>query len=257
MGWLRPLSWHSKQSVGTGRTNAMSLFILAMLLGTLQWPAEKSFDTTVSPGSATVLAIREDNGDISLHAADTDHLSVHAKIHAHTLDALGEIVITAAVQGNQLKVGSTCPQTWRIFGYTNACEIDYDITYPKTLDVNVVDTNGDITIDGAAGNVVAHLTNGDVTVKHALRSLDLSSRHGDVSAELSPLWQGSSIVLASSMGDVTIAVPPGFDGYLDAKTHFGDVENRAALPSGSASARGVDVRLSSIFGDVIVRSTQP
>jgi DUF4097 and DUF4098 domain-containing protein YvlB len=219
------------------------------------WAATRSFDTTVSSGTATSIAVREDNGDIRLHAADTTQVTVHAVIHAHAQADLNRIIVSAGFSGNRINVGSTCPQTIRFLGYTDACEIDYDITYPRALDVDIADTNGDVNVDGAEGNVNAHLTNGDLTINGALRSLDLSSRHGDVEAKLTAGWRGQSITLASSMGDVTLTVPHEFHGYLKAKTRLGSIDNEADLPSSPVTG-AVAIYASTLFGDVVVKKSE-
>ena len=229
---------------------------LALLLGILfpgcdaRQSVARSLDTSMLAGSANALIIKNENGSIRLHANDSGRVTIHALLSTRAPGLLNEIAVKARVRDGEVIISATFPQQFA--DLVDACNIDYDISYPRGLAVSVSGKNGFVTVAGAAGDVSARLTNGGIAVENALSSLELSTRRGNVNATLSPKWQGHSISLSSSMGSVAILLPHDFHGYLNAKTRIGFLRNDSDLPVLPASGL-VPLNASTDLGDVIIK----
>lgn len=222
-----------------------------------EWQAQRTFDTKIAAAKSGSILVRGDNGDLHFIAADTDAIAIHIRIRTHdlgSLESLTSSVVTPHRSGNNFEFDARCGSGRWFFGYTNACEIDETITYPRDMGVSLEWVNGDINVQNPRGDVTAHLTNGDVIVNDASQSLVLSARHGDVVASLAPGWHGKSIALDVSEGDVVVKVPPKFDAYLDAGVRMGDISNRAGLPTNARNASSVAVHAHAVLGDVTIKN---
>jgi hypothetical protein len=237
--------------VAPGLISILLIFAAVVPAGADEWQYSRTFDQQIPAGSAMALALHGDNGDVRLIATSTNQVSVHAKIEARNQAAVSATNVTLQ-PGNRIDVDARCPQSNRLFGYTNACNVDITVTYPQGLRVTVDWVNGDVHTEDPHGDLTVHLTNGDVVVGGATRSVTLSTRHGDVEASLSNGWHGTTIDLAASEGDVTVHVPRGLHAYLDASSHVGDVVNKANLPTVSSNSAGIVVHATTLFGDVTI-----
>ncbi len=216
-----------------------------------QWPFERIVDQSVPAGTASSLVVQGENGDVRLVAAATNVVAIHARVRVRDQSALTTIV-HAQRMGNRVEIDAKCPSGGRLFGYTNACDVETTVTYPRNMSLEVQWVNGNITAENPNRDVTAHLTNGDVTVKAAAGSLVLSTRHGDIDTSLANGWHGTTLDLSVSQGDVVARVPRGFNGYLAASVRLGDVENRAHLPTSAPNASSTAIRARTIMGDVTV-----
>jgi Putative adhesin len=100
-------------------------------------------------------------------------------------------------------------------------------------DLRVNSANGDIAIDGAGSTLVAKTANGDIRVGAVRRG---------------------SIVTATGLGGIEIAVPEGVAAFLDLHTGYGTLSSE--LEAGGPPAPGedsVEVRARSGAGDIAIR----
>ena len=233
---------------------------VGILLGTVtpasadQWQASRIFDSRVDTGPGGAILMRGDNGDVHFVAADTKAIAIHARIRSHDAATLENAVIAAQRNGDHFEIDARCPQAHRALGYTNACNVDATVTYPKDMAVDVEWVNGDINVQNARGDVTTHLTNGDVTVTGAMQSVILSTRHGDVEASLAGGWHGKTVALDVSEGDVVVKLPHEFDGYIDASARLGEVRNKTSLQASPRNATSVVVHAKTLIGDVTVKN---
>ncbi len=108
--------------------------------------------------------------------------------------------------------------------------VDIDITTPKTSDIQLHDSNGDVDISTVTGTINANVTNGRISADHITGQASFSSTNGDVSVRDSSLSGAST--LQSTDGSVE------YNGTLDAQGTYkltsvnGDV--RATLPENTA-----------------------
>jgi len=218
------------------------------------WEYERFAENRIAAGTSGTMVVNGDNGDVEMTATNTSTIVVRERFRAHDEATLAKSAVTMNRNGNRFELDARCPSTRRWFGYTNACEADVTIEYPRGMTVDVEWVNGDVRVSNAAADTTVHITNGDIVVRGAMQSLTLSARHGDVNATLDNQWHGRSIEAAVSEGDVTLQVPRRFAGYLDASVHLGDLSNAAHLPTSPSGANSVPVRASALIGDVTIRN---
>lgn len=208
-------------------------FVLASFSAGTALAADTGYHNNVAfdVAGASDIGVLGINGDVRLVASATNRVHIAAVLHAESQQNLEKMSVKTSVSGQKLLIESQCPKSGYWIFHITRCSIDYTITYPRTSRVQIRNDNGDVRVEGAAA---------DLTIENS---------HGDVQATLARDWHGLTIAAKTSMGDITLKVPPAFAGHLKAKTWVGDVNDRANL--GDAGS-GAAVMLQTRFGDITV-----
>ncbi|HVX41411.1 MAG TPA: DUF4097 family beta strand repeat-containing protein [Gemmatimonadaceae bacterium] len=154
---------------------------------------------------------------------------------------------------------------WHGRSHWDDVRMDLEVRVPANLTVSAQDVSGDVSIDGAQGDIHAGSVSGDVRMSHLrASSLDASSVSGDVTASLDALTGRGDLRFQTVSGDVTLNVPSPFNADLSMQTVSGDVDSDfpLTLQGGHMSRRRVEARignggrrldLQTVSGDVKIR----
>lgn len=233
---------------------ALALAAGASARAASEWQAERTLDQRIQSGTSGTIALHGDNGNVHFKAAETDVITVHARIRTHDRSSLVETTVAVRRSGSAYDLDARCPHTTRWWGYTNACDIETTITYPQGMNLDVEWVNGNVLVENPRGDATVHLTNGNIYVGKTTGSVTLSARHGNVETALAEGWHGTTVELEVSEGDVAVTVPRRFDGYFDGGVRLGDVSNHAHLPTAPASAKSTRIKATALIGDLTIRN---
>ncbi|MBI3982791.1 MAG: DUF4097 family beta strand repeat protein [Gemmatimonadetes bacterium] len=179
-------------------------------------------DTTVAVERGTRLEISRLGGDVTIDTWERNAIRVRAE---HSSTERIEVRITAGA--------ATVTARGRRGG--RAYIVDYSLTVPVWMDLDLSGTYGDIMITGAQGRVVAETVEGDVVVEGGRGVVSLQSIEGDIE-------------LAGASGEIDLHTVDGgirarnLDGRVVAETVDGDI-----VLSGVRSA---DVTATTVDGDL-------
>lgn len=180
--------------------------------------ATPTSDTTVAVRRGTRLELSTLGGDIMVHTWDRNAVRVVAehssreRIEVKTLGA----VVTVTARASR--------------GAGRA--VDYAMTVPRWMDMNLSGTYSDVSVDGAEGRVVAESVQGDLTVTGGQGLVSLQSVEGDVT-----LTNASGrIELNTTNGEI---VARDLNGEVYAETVNGDIRLEA-VRSGNVTATTVN-----------------
>jgi len=115
-------------------------------------------------------------------------------------------------------------------------------------DVAAQSASGDIRLHRAGGEVDAHTTSGDIHIGTAATSVTARTASGSVRVDSVATGNAD---LSCVSGDVTVAVVPGADVYLDLASVIGRVSSDLE-PSGQGSQADLRIKCRSVNGDVRV-----
>ncbi|WP_053205042.1 DUF4097 family beta strand repeat-containing protein [Jiangella muralis] len=123
------------------------------------------------------------------------------------------------------------------------------------VDVRGVGRLGDVTVDGAAGdlkldeaaNVRLTVQAGDVSVGHLTGSAEISTAKGDIRIAEA---ENGTVVLSTKVGDLSVGAAPGVSASLDAGTTVGRIENSLK----NDGATGLTIRATTITGNITAHS---
>jgi DUF4097 and DUF4098 domain-containing protein YvlB len=202
--------------------------------------ASDTFDRTLKVSGPADLYVSTGSGSIRIHPGTDSEIHIVGHVHAGW-SSFGDV--TSRVQhivdsppivqtGNAIRVGESNDHS--LF---NNISIDYEITAPASVALNVHSGSGDVEIDHVGRYLSASSGSGSVRAHGIHGPADLQSGSGDI--ELQDEGQGD-IKARTGSGSIRIN---GLNGGLNAKTGSGDIEangrlaGEGNLTSGSGSVR--------------------
>ncbi len=225
--------------------NLRILFAASLLTVSTAALAEDHFERTLNVSAQPDLYVSTGSGNITVHEGSGNQIHIVGHIHAGW-SAFGNIDgrITKIVQsppivqeGNTVRVGENVSHDL----YENIT-IDYEITAPSAVALNLHSGSGDVTAEGLGRYISASSGSGNVRAHGVSGPAELQSGSGDI--ELTELSAGD-VKARTGSGNVHIH---GLNGGLIARSGSGDIDadghlnGSASLESGSGK-RGTPPRL--------------
>ena len=212
----------------------------SLVLTTGASAADRHFERTLNVSAQPDLYVSTGSGNIKVHPGNTSQIQIVGHVHAgwsafgNVDGRIDKIVDNPPItqDGNTVRVGDTNDH-----GLFNNISIDYDISVPAAVALNLHSGSGDVDVDHVGRYLAGSSGSGNVRA-HALHGpAELSSGSGDL--ELEQDGPGD-VKLKSGSGNITVH---SFDGGIMARTGSGDVTadgklgGSANLSSGSGNIR--------------------
>lgn len=179
-------------------------------------------DQTVPVSRGMRLAIENDAGEVIVHTWDKDALRVQARHNART-----KINIRTSI--NVVDLSASGPTG----------SVDYDITAPAWMPMNIEGQFNYVTVEGAQGDVSIETVRGDIVLKAGSGSMTARTIEGEIQVEgargtinLSSVNQG--IRVAGASGDIAAETTNGSITF----TRMGSKTVKAATINGNVSYEG-------------------
>jgi DUF4097 and DUF4098 domain-containing protein YvlB len=220
--------------------NLRILFATALLAVSTTALAEDQFERTLNVGAQPDLYVSTGSGNITLHAGSGNQIHIVGRVHAGW-SAFGDVTerIRRIVQsppivqeGNTVRIGEVSNHE-----LYNNISIDYDITAPTSVALNLRSGSGDVTTEHLGRYLSATSGSGEVRAHGVAGPAELATGSGNI--ELDELAAGD-IKARTGSGNIHIH---GLNGALSARSGSGDVDAQghltgaATLSSGSGNVR--------------------
>ncbi len=124
--------------------------------------------------------------------------------------------------------------------------IDYEVMVPFETDLDIGSVTGDIAVTGVEGGFRLVSEKGSIAILSGGGGGVIESGSGDVRCELVSFPVGASVRMKSGNGNVYLALPPGADAALSAKTRAGRVRVRFPMTKVEEKKRS---RIIGVLGD--------
>ena len=223
----------------------MKLHLLAtaalLTVSTAAFASDSQFERTLNVSAQPDLYVSTGSGDITIRPGSDNQVHIVGHIHAGWSLTGGdqEARIRRIVEnppitqdGNTIHVGES--NDHELF---NHLSIDYVITAPVSVALNLHSGSGDVTIDHAGRYLSASSGSGDIRAHGINGPSDLSTGSGDI--ELQAIGSGD-IKAKTGSGGIKIQ---GLNGALTARSGSGDIQadghltGAAMLGSGSGDIK--------------------
>jgi hypothetical protein len=220
--------------------NLRILFAASLLAVSTAAVAEDHFERTLNVSSQPDLYVSTGSGNINVHAGNGNQIHIVGHVHAGW-SAFGDVNerIQRIVQsppilqnGNTVRIGEVASHE-----LYNNISIDYDITAPAAVALNLRSGSGDVTTDHLGRYLSATSGSGTVRAHGVAGPAELSSGSGDL--ELDELAAGD-VKAKTGSGNIHIR---GLNGGLNARAGSGDITadghltGAATLSSGSGNVK--------------------
>lgn len=213
---------------------------LLLAASTATFAADKQFEKTLDVSAQADLYVSTGSGDITIHPGSDNQIHIVGHIHAgwgmfgNPEDRINRIISNPPIvqNGNSIRVGESNDHDL----FQNI-SIDYVITAPTSVALNLHSGSGDVTIDHLGRYLSASSGSGDIRAHGINGPSELGTGSGDIELDES----GTGEVKAKT-GSGTIKIH-GFNGALTARSGSGDIQaegrltGAANIGSGSGSIK--------------------
>jgi hypothetical protein len=220
---------------------------------------------TLSSGGE--LRIANTNGKIDVEAADGPDVEVRAeKIARAATDTGAQELLPRIRIKEEVSPERVFIKTEGISGLMIGAgfEVRYHVRAPKSVFVNVTNTNGQIALNGLGGKVHARTTNGAVVAKAITGGVEASTTNGMVNIDVAAVGQ-DRISARTTNGGVSISLPESAKADLSASWTNGginvspdlkvDVSERSRRRfEGRMNGGGTPIELQTTNGGIRVRT---
>jgi hypothetical protein len=236
-------------------------------LGNLSARATEEWTHTYPLTAGGEIRIINTNGRIDIEGVDGATLEVRAERIAKAAtdsaarELLPRIVIKEAVTAERVSL-----ETERMSGIMIGAgfEVRYHVRAPKNALVNVTNTNGQVSVAGVGGKVVAHTTNGGVRGTALTGGVDARSTNGGVSIDMASVGP-DRISLETTNGGVTLMLPEQAKATVSASCTNGGIsvgsldnfevsEKSRRHLEGRLNGGGTEIELQTTNGGIRLRS---
>jgi hypothetical protein len=236
-------------------------------LGNLSARATEEWTHTYPLTAGGEIRIINTNGRIDIEGVDGTTLEVRAeRIAKGATDSAARELLPRIVIKENVAPDRVSLETERMNGIMIGAgfEVRYHVRAPKNALVNVTNTNGQVSVVGISGKVVAHTTNGGVKGTALTGGVDARSTNGGVSVDMASVGP-ERISLETTNGGVTLMLPEQAKATVSASCTNGGIsvgsldnfevsEKSRRHLEGRLNGGGTEIELQTTNGGIRLRS---
>jgi len=197
----------------------------------------QDFDRNLPASASTDLYVSTGSGHIRITPGSESEVRIKGHVHAgwnaggDIDERMRRIAANPPIShiGNEIRIGNLSPEDRRLY---NNITIDYEISAPKGLALNLRSGSGDVEIDNVGRFVKGETGSGSIRAHGVAGPADLRTGSGDIE-----LQQQAAGEIHASTGSGSIRLN-GINGALTARTGSGDIEANGALTGPSRLQSG-------------------
>ena len=224
------------------------------------------------PGSNFTL--ENTNGHINVRAWDQPRVRVVAEKRVESRDAdaakkaFATLKIEPSLAADGLHITTRYPKRneglfdW-LAGMNVSMTVNYEITVPRSMNVDLENTNGGIDVSDVRGSMHISNTNGHIEMLRCAGNVDAETTNGHVRAELTDV-SAKGVRLETTNGRVSVTLPRALSARLDAQTTNGRINSDLPITTTKfekTSVRGTinggggaDVKLRTTNGSIDIQA---
>lgn len=226
------------------------IFVLAALFTLPASAAEKREETveyTLDFVPGKMLSVHARNGGITLKTWARDQVFVRAEKKAKASDEEGaeELLETTTIEISEtdsgIEIRTQRPDNkWNLFKDWNI-SVNYTVTVPQSVRLDLDTVNGSIFIPPTTGNVKSETVNGSIKINGTRGAIDVETVNGKIalaeiiggvkaetvngSIEIAITEQIQNDIRAETVnGGLRLSLPSGFQGRIQAKSTIGHID---------------------------------
>ena len=187
---------------------------------------EETFSYTLDDGGT--FSVSNVNGSINVTGGSGNTVEIIATKKADSQKAMEKIDIEITHSASEISIETELGDSdkWYSFGSTSG-QVKYEIIVPEGTVLDSVETvNGDVTISGISGKVVAETVNGSLEISDLADDVSLATVNGSVEADFAKCEGQQRIKAETVNGRVTITLPEDADVEISADTLNGGINGR-------------------------------
>jgi DUF4097 and DUF4098 domain-containing protein YvlB len=218
---------------------ALALCVLTFSVAAHAAQLDETFDKTYEVKPGTAFSVDNVNGRVTVGSWDQPRVRIHAVKHVEAggadaaKKAMSALRIEVGQNPNSLTIKTRSPREenggWSLLDLFTGDRVQYQVTYevtvPRSMNVDASTVNGALTLDGISGSLKAETTNGRVEVTGCSGQLNAETTNGRIHAQLVRIAPNGSLRLETTNGGITVEVPRSFAGSVEAETTNGGISS--------------------------------
>lgn len=213
-----------------------ALLLCASATALLAGEVTQKFDRIYDFQPGTSLSLENENGSVTIHPWDKDavHVVATTRVEGRGEEArkiLADVKINVRADGKRLIIETKTPDDdgangffkWLAGKHVNV-EVEYDVTVPRSLPLEVDTVNGHVKLSDVGGKLSLSTTNGRISVSNARGTLNAETTNGGIDAELTEVAP-EKMELSTTNGGIVLRVPSTLKATLHASTTNGGISS--------------------------------
>lgn len=231
---------------------------------------QKTFEETVSFRAGDRLTLRNENGSVAVRSWNRNEVRVFARIKAQANDRreaeelLEEVKIRIEPSGGRLDIYTDAPRNpWR---RNRNVSIQYELTVPSRVDLDVETVNGGVDVDTITGEVRVRTTNGGIDAIRLQGSVQAETTNGGIEVELATYDGKDDLSFSTTNGSIHVSLPKNVKGSFEARTTNGHIEtdfpitirgkfSRKSISGDLNGGGATQIRLKTTNGSIYLRES--
>jgi len=253
---------------------ALSFIPLTVSATTLEEKFDRTFD--VRPGA--LMSLANVNGHITIRAWDQPRVRIQAakRVKAsgseNAKQAMAALKIEIVPSDGGLRVTTRYPKRgdgfglldWMFGSHVNA-SVTYEVMVPRTMNLDLDNTNGGIDVSDVRGSHRVDTTNGRINLERCSGDIEAETTNGGIRAELLEVTAGKSMRLSTTNGRISLTAPPTLAAHVDASTTNGSINSDLPVTTthagrhslrGNINGGGPELRLRTTNGSIEIRAAR-
>lgn len=236
---------------------------VAASAGTLDETVDRTID--VRPGA--VFSLANTNGRINVRSWDQPRVRIVARKHVESRDsdaarsAMKALAVEISPAAGGVRVNTNYPRynngvfDW-IAGTTVSMSVEYDVTVPRMMDLQIENTNGRIEASDVRGSHRVTTTNGRIELTRCAGDVNAETTNGAIEAELTGVNPGRGMRLETTNGHITVRLPRSFAARIDAENTNGSIDtDLPVMMSGTHSKHALKGTINGGNAELRLRTT--
>jgi DUF4097 and DUF4098 domain-containing protein YvlB len=151
-----------------------------------------------------------------------------------------------------------------VAGTSVEMNVKYEVTVPRSMDLQIDDTNGRIEVSDVRGSHRIVTTNGRISLTRCAGDANVETTNGSIEAELMAINAGRVMRMATTNGHITVRVPRTFAARVDAANTNGSIETDLPVTAsgshdkhtltGTINGGGPELRLRTTNGSIHIEA---
>jgi DUF4097 and DUF4098 domain-containing protein YvlB len=203
------------------------------------------------------------NGPVQIKVWDRNEVKVDATKRAGSKQDLDEVQIKIRSEKDSLSIRTEYPRHNNTWTRNNPGSVDYLLTVPRNARLDEIKlVNGDLEIEGVAGDVRASCVNGRLVARGMTGRTELSTVNGRLEATLDRL--AAPVEVSSVNAEVRLTLPSDAKAEIEASTVSGSISNDFGIHiakhswvghqlNGELGGGGTRVKVSNVNGRIDIR----
>ncbi len=236
---------------------------------------QETFDRTFEVKSGSSFSLENTNGHITVRSWDQSRIRVVGEKRVESRDsdaarkAFAELRVEPSVNATGVHITTRYPKQngeglfdW-LAGTNVSMAVNYEVTVPRAMNVDLENTNGSIDISDVHGSLHVSNTNGHIELLRCGGDVDAETTNGHVKAEMSDV-SSRGVRLETTNGRITVALPRALNARVDAETTNGRINTdlpisttrfeKTSLRGTINGGGGADVKLRTTNGSIDIQA---